>query len=161
MAAGALSAPDPVSPPWSLQHQLTALGAALPAGTRLLAVSKGHPAATVRQLAALGQRSFAESRLQEAIAKQAELADLAALDWHFIGRLQANKVRAVLRQFGTIHSVDSLELAERLVHLHEIVKVQRAFKYIYRLLYFAGHVLSKFCYSDQAGTLCSLRTIGS
>ena len=117
MAAGALSAPDPVSPPWSLQRQLTALGAALPAGTRLLAVSKGHPAATVRQLAALGQRSFAESRLQEAIAKQAELADLAALDWHFIGRLQANKVRAVLRQFGTIHSVDSLELAERLARI--------------------------------------------
>jgi pyridoxal phosphate enzyme (YggS family) len=71
----------------------------------------------VRQLVALGQRSFGESRLQEAIAKQAELADLGPLDWHFIGRLQANKARAVLRQFGTIHSVDSLELAERLARI--------------------------------------------
>jgi pyridoxal phosphate enzyme (YggS family) len=66
---------------------------------------------------ALGQRSFAESRLQEAIAKQEALADLGALDWHFIGRLQANKVRGVLRHFGTIHSLDSLELAERMARI--------------------------------------------
>jgi len=117
MAAGAFSAPDPAPPAWSLEQQLAALREALPAGSRLLAVSKGHPAASLRQLAALGQRSFGESRLQEAIAKQAELADLGALDWHFIGRLQANKARAVLRQFGTIHSVDSLELAERLARI--------------------------------------------
>lgn len=117
MAAGAFSAPDPALPPWNLEQQLAALGEALPAGSRLLAVSKGHPAASLRQLVALGQRSFGESRLQEAIAKQAELADLGGLDWHFIGRLQANKARAVLRQFGTIHSVDSLELAERLARI--------------------------------------------
>ncbi|WP_198960163.1 YggS family pyridoxal phosphate-dependent enzyme [Synechococcus sp. BO 8801] len=98
----------------SLAERLSALQAALPASTHLLAVSKGHPAELVRQAAALGQRSFGESRLQEAIAKQDALGDLPALDWHFIGRLQANKARAVLRRFGTIHSVDSLELAERL-----------------------------------------------
>ncbi len=98
----------------SLAERLSALQAALPASTHLLAVSKGHPAELVRQAAALGQRSFGESRLQEAIAKQDALADLPDLDWHFIGRLQANKARAVLRRFGTIHSVDSLELAERL-----------------------------------------------
>ncbi|WP_216910264.1 YggS family pyridoxal phosphate-dependent enzyme [Synechococcus sp. CCY 0621] len=98
----------------SLEQRLQAFRAALPATTRLLAVSKGHPADLVRQAAALGQRSFGESRLQEAIAKQEALADLPDLDWHFIGRLQANKARAVLRRFGTIHSVDSLELAWRL-----------------------------------------------
>ncbi|MEA5442900.1 YggS family pyridoxal phosphate-dependent enzyme [Cyanobium gracile] len=98
----------------SLEQRLEAFQAALPATTRLLAVSKGHPADLVRQAAALGQRSFGESRLQEAIAKQEALADLPDLDWHFIGRLQANKARAVLRRFGTIHSVDSLELAWRL-----------------------------------------------
>ena len=114
MAAGAFSAPDPFPQPWNLEQQLAALRVAMPAGSRLLAVSKGHPASRIRDLVALGQRSFGESRLQEAIAKQAELADLGALDWHFIGRLQANKARAVLRHFGTIHSVDSLELAERL-----------------------------------------------
>jgi len=98
----------------TLAERLAALQSALPRSTRLLAVSKGHPAELVRQAAALGQRSFGESRLQEAIAKQDALGDLPDLDWHFIGRLQANKARAVLRRFGTIHSVDSLALAERL-----------------------------------------------
>ena len=101
----------------SLGQRLEALGLALPEHTSLLAVSKGHPAALIREAAALGQRSFGESRVQEAISKQAELGDLAPLDWHFIGRLQANKVRQVLRHFGTIHSVDSLELAQRLARI--------------------------------------------
>lgn len=98
----------------TLAERLSAIQAALPASTHLLAVSKGHPAELVRQASALGQRSFGESRLQEAIAKQDALGDLPDLDWHFIGRLQANKARAVLRRFGTVHSVDSLALAERL-----------------------------------------------
>jgi pyridoxal phosphate enzyme (YggS family) len=68
----------------------------------------------IRKAASLGQRSFGESRLQEAIAKQRELADLEPLDWHFIGRLQANKARGVLRHFGTLHSLDSVDLARRL-----------------------------------------------
>jgi len=109
----------PSSPPMadtslSLAQRLEALRAELPPTTRLLAVSKGQPADLVRQAVALGQRSFAESRLQEAITKQEQLADLGPLDWHFIGRLQANKARGVLRHFGTIHSVDSLALAQRL-----------------------------------------------
>ena len=89
----------------------------MPPGCRLLAVSKGQPAAQVRAAVAAGQRSFAESRLQEALAKQAELADLEPLDWHFIGRLQANKARGVVRHFGTIHSLDSLPLAQRLARI--------------------------------------------
>ena len=84
----------------------------LPASARLLAVSKGHPALSIRVLAQQGQRAFGESRLQDALPKQKELADLN-LQWHFIGRLQSNKVRAVVRAFPVIHSVDSLALAER------------------------------------------------
>ncbi|MCX5949444.1 MAG: YggS family pyridoxal phosphate-dependent enzyme [Cyanobacteria bacterium] len=97
-----------------LAARLAELAGQLPPSTRLLAVSKGQDAATIREAVALGQRSFGESRLQEAQAKQEQLADLGPLDWHFIGRLQANKARAVLRHFGSIHSVDSLELAQRL-----------------------------------------------
>ena len=108
--------PDPLHPQ-SAEARLAAIQAELPPGCRLLAVSKGQPAAAIRALAAAGQRSFAESRLQEAAAKQQELADLPDLDWHFIGRLQANKVRPVLRTFATIHSVDSLALAERLARI--------------------------------------------
>jgi pyridoxal phosphate enzyme (YggS family) len=62
----------------------------------------------------MGQRSFGESRLQEAQAKQELLADLTNLDWHFIGKLQNNKVRAVLLRFSTLHSVESSELAKRI-----------------------------------------------
>ena len=101
----------------SAAERLKAIRRQLPASTQLLAVSKGHPAAAIRELAELGQCSFGESRLQEAIAKQAELADWPALDWHFIGRLQANKVRPVVQRFAWLHSVDSLALAERVARI--------------------------------------------
>ena len=100
--------------PEPLAARLEALRSQLPAATRLLAVSKGQPAEAIRAAVAAGQRSFGESRLQEAVGKQAQLQDLGPLDWHFIGRLQANKARGVMRHFATIHSVDSPELAERL-----------------------------------------------
>lgn len=64
-------------------------------------------------MAELGQFDFGESRVQEALPKQKELIDLQ-LRWHFIGRLQSNKVRPVVKAFDFIHSVDSLLLAERL-----------------------------------------------
>ncbi|MEB3255401.1 MAG: YggS family pyridoxal phosphate-dependent enzyme [Synechococcaceae cyanobacterium] len=100
-----------------LAQQLERMRQSLPAGCRLLAVSKGQSAEAIRRAVAAGQRSFGESRLQEAAVKQDALADLAPLDWHFIGRLQANKARGVLRRFGTLHSVDSLELARRLARI--------------------------------------------
>lgn len=85
----------------------------MPEGVHLLAVSKGHPAAPIRQLAELGQVDFGESRVQEALPKQEQLADLPQIRWHFIGRLQANKVRSVVRSFAVIHSLDSLALVRR------------------------------------------------
>jgi pyridoxal phosphate enzyme (YggS family) len=97
--------------------RLAALRVQLPPACRLLAVSKGQSAQAIRALAEAGQRSFAENRVQEAGAKQAELADLPGLDWHFIGRLQANKVRPVLQRFSTVHSLDSLPLAERMARI--------------------------------------------
>ncbi len=100
-----------------LAERFAAVRSALPPGCQLLAVSKGQGVETIREAVALGQRSFGESRLQEARAKQEQLADLPPLDWHFIGRLQANKAREVVRRFGTLHSLDSLPLAERLRRL--------------------------------------------
>ncbi|HWT15254.1 MAG TPA: YggS family pyridoxal phosphate-dependent enzyme [Patescibacteria group bacterium] len=75
----------------------------------LLAVSKTQPAAAVRALAALGQRGFGENYVQEALAKQRELEDLA-LDWHLIGPLQSNKCREAATQFDWVHSVDREKL---------------------------------------------------
>ena len=96
----------------SLAERWQRLRRTLPASSRLLAVSKGHPAESIRVLAGFGQVAFGESRLQEALPKLEQLSDLA-LQWHFIGRLQSNKVRAVVKAFAVIHSVDSLLLAQR------------------------------------------------
>ena len=90
-----------------------------PAGVRLLAVSKTWPAADVRALAALGQRDFAENRVQELTGKVAELADLPGLRWHLVGQLQRNKAAAVVRLGATVHSVDRPALAEALARAGE------------------------------------------
>ncbi|MFO7542386.1 MAG: YggS family pyridoxal phosphate-dependent enzyme [Thiobacillus sp.] len=80
---------------------------------RLLAVSKTFGAARVRELAGCGQREFGENYVQEALEKQAALADLP-LVWHFIGPIQSNKTRAIAENFSWVHSVDRLKIAERL-----------------------------------------------
>ncbi|MCF8149359.1 MAG: YggS family pyridoxal phosphate-dependent enzyme [Burkholderiaceae bacterium] len=80
---------------------------------QLLAVSKTWPADSVREAAAAGQRAFGESYAQEAVDKALELAELN-LEWHFIGPMQSNKTRLVAENFGWVHSVDRLKIAERL-----------------------------------------------
>ena len=86
----------------------------LPLGVNLLAVSKGHDHESIRKLFDFGQLDFGESRLQEAIPKKKYLNDLKQLKWHFVGKLQKNKVRGVIKEFNFIHSVDSLSLIERI-----------------------------------------------
>jgi pyridoxal phosphate enzyme (YggS family) len=83
------------------------------AAVRLLAVSKTFDAAAVRALAACGQREFGENYVQEALDKQAALADLP-LVWHFIGPIQSNKTRAIAEHFSWVHGIDRLKIAERL-----------------------------------------------
>ncbi len=75
----------------------------------LLAVSKTFPPEAVAEAVEAGQVLFGENRVQELLAKQAALP--AALRWHLIGHLQANKVRKVLPAVEAIHSVSSLDLA--------------------------------------------------
>ncbi len=84
-----------------------------PATVGLVAVSKQQPAEALAALAALGQRVFGESYLQEALSKQAVLAHLP-LEWHFIGPLQGNKTRLVAEHFAWVHSVDRERIARRL-----------------------------------------------
>jgi len=84
-----------------------------PATIGLLAVSKTKPAAALREAYAAGLRDFGENYLQEALGKQAELADLP-LCWHFIGPIQSNKTRAIAENFAWVHSVDRLKIAQRL-----------------------------------------------
>jgi pyridoxal phosphate enzyme (YggS family) len=79
----------------------------------ILAVSKGQTAADIRAAHAEGQREFGENYVQEAAAKMDDLADLP-LVWHFIGRLQANKTRFVAERCDWCHTLDRLNVAERL-----------------------------------------------
>jgi len=85
-----------------------------PGEVALLAVSKTHPEALLRHAYAAGLRSFGENRVQELGAKAAALADLPGLQWHLIGSLQTNKVRALLAAPGLamLHSLDRWRLAE-------------------------------------------------
>ncbi|MCX4749614.1 YggS family pyridoxal phosphate-dependent enzyme [Kitasatospora sp. NBC_01287] len=76
----------------------------------LVVVTKTYPASDTRLLASLGVREVAENRDQDAAPKAADCADLP-LTWHFVGQLQTNKVRSVVRYAHHVHSVDR----ERLV----------------------------------------------
>ena len=100
----------------------------LPLGVNLLAVSKGQEPDSIRKLYGYGQLDFGESRLQEAIPKKNHLNDLNQLRWHFVGKLQKNKVRGVIKEFEFIHSVDSLSLIERISRIaHEEKKIPNIF----------------------------------
>jgi len=79
----------------------------------LLAVSKACSADQVRQAAEAGQRRFGENYAQEGVKKIEALADLD-LEWHFIGPLQSNKTRLIAQHFDWVHSIDRLNIAERL-----------------------------------------------
>ena len=86
----------------------------IPSNVRLIVVSKQVPTTAMRIAYDAGVRDFAENRLQEAIAKQADLQDLADICWHFIGHLQTKKARKVITNFHWIHSIDSLKLAQKI-----------------------------------------------
>ncbi len=79
----------------------------------LLAVSKTQPAEAIREASEAGLRDFGENYLQEALEKQAKLADLS-LVWHFIGPIQSNKTKLIAEHFDWVHSVDRLKIAQRL-----------------------------------------------
>jgi pyridoxal phosphate enzyme (YggS family) len=77
---------------------------------RIVAVTKGWPVEVARAALDAGLEILGENRVQEAEPKVAALPDA---EWHFIGRLQANKARRAVNAFATIHSIDSIELLER------------------------------------------------
>jgi pyridoxal phosphate enzyme (YggS family) len=80
---------------------------------KLVAVSKTHPVSTIREAIDAGCSVFGENKVQEAESKISEIGRHAA-EWHLIGHLQSNKARKAVQLFDMVHSVDSVELAERL-----------------------------------------------
>lgn len=82
----------------------------------LIAISKTHPADSVRRLIELGAQDIGENRVQEAEQKIKEIGRDKAR-WHLVGHLQANKARRAVSLFDVIHSLDSVDLARRLDRL--------------------------------------------
>ena len=87
-----------------------------PGEVRLIAISKTHPASVVKQVIELGAVDFGENRVQEAEGKIVEIGR-EEVRWHLVGHLQANKARRAVSLFDVIHSLDTLDLAQRLDRL--------------------------------------------
>lgn len=100
--------------PALLTERVQRIQSSLPEGVTLIAVTKTVPVEVMRWAYAAGLRHFGENRVQEAEQKQAALADLPDLTWHLLGHLQSNKARKAIALFDWVHSLDSLELAQRL-----------------------------------------------
>lgn len=81
---------------------------------RLLAVSKTKPVAALQEAYQAGQRLFGENYVQEAVEKHQALADLADIEWHFIGPIQSNKSRLIAESMDWVHTIDREKIARRL-----------------------------------------------
>jgi len=84
-----------------------------PSEIKLVAVSKTHPVEILQNAIAAGVAVFGENKVQEAEGK-IEIVGREKVEWHLIGHLQSNKARKAVKLFDVIHTLDSIELAERL-----------------------------------------------
>lgn len=91
-----------------IAEQYQAVKSALPSDITLVAVSKTHSADKIRQVYDLGQRIFAENKVQELVEKAPLLPK--DIQWHLIGHLQTNKIKYIADFVDTIQSVDSEKL---------------------------------------------------
>jgi len=77
----------------------------------LVAVSKRHPPEAIREAYAAGQRDFGENYAQELRDKAVALADLPDIRWHFVGRIQTNKVKYFASTVARVHAIDRVDHA--------------------------------------------------
>ena len=89
----------------------------IPPNVNILAVSKGFKSQEIKTIQRIGQNDFGESKFQEAYEKQFILKDLKQIKWHFIGRIQSNKIRKIVQNFNYIHSVDSFEKLQKISNI--------------------------------------------
>jgi len=89
----------------------------IPSNVNILAVSKGFKSQEIKTIHNIGQNDFGESKFQEAFEKQLILKDLKQIKWHFIGRIQSNKIRKIVQNFKYIHSVDSFEKLQKISNI--------------------------------------------
>ena len=89
----------------------------IPSNVNILAVSKGFKSQEIKIIQNIGHNDFGESKVQEAYEKQLILKDLQQINWHFIGRIQSNKIRKIVQNFKYIHSVDSFEKLQKISNI--------------------------------------------
>lgn len=92
----------------NIQENIREIKKNIPANVRLVAISKFHDVNEILKAYETGQKLFGESRVQELIEKQLILPK--DIEWHFVGRLQRNKVKFIVPFIECIHSVDSERL---------------------------------------------------
>tara|TARA_Y100000589_G_C27063245_1_gene592201 strand:- start:187 stop:825 length:639 start_codon:yes stop_codon:yes gene_type:complete len=99
----------------------------LPDRVNLLAVSKYTDIENIQSLYDLGQENFGESKVQDAQIKQVKLLDNKKLKWHFIGKIQSNKISKIVKNFDYIHSVDSFKKLQKIsrvaIELNKMPKI--------------------------------------
>lgn len=91
------------------------------ARAQIVAVSKTHPWPEVAWLYEAGCHDFGENKVQEALLKKEQAP--RDVRWHLIGTLQKNKVAKAIDNFALIHSVDSLELAQKIASYQKRVPI--------------------------------------
>ena len=96
----------------NIQENINDLKKDIPTNVRLVAVSKFHGVNDILQAYETGHKIFGESRVQELIEKQPSLPE--DIEWHFVGRLQRNKVKFIVPFIKCIHSVDSKRLLQQI-----------------------------------------------
>ena len=106
----------------SITQNLSAVRAHIPQEVTLVCVSKFHSVDEIKQAYNTGERHFGESRVQELQSKVAQLPQ--DICWHFIGHLQTNKVKDLLRLHPfLIESVDSQRLLDAIQREAEVLGI--------------------------------------
>ena len=94
-------------------HQATLKSGRSPSDVHLLVVSKQVKTSQIQEALIAGATLFGENKIQDAVRKVDKMKS-KEISWHFIGHLQKNKVKFLGKRFDLIHSIDSLELAQKI-----------------------------------------------
>ncbi len=92
---------------------------------RLIAATKTVQTSKLQQAYAAGIKTFGENRLQEAQEKMSQFGQREGLEWHFIGRMQRRKLKAIVGNFSLLHSVENVEQAQTINALAERQGIQQ------------------------------------
>jgi PLP dependent protein len=114
----------------NINNNINSIRQKVPAGCKLIAVSKTQPVEKILEAYNTGQRIFGENKVQELVAKHSALPQ--DIEWHMIGHLQSNKVKQLLPFVSLIHGVDSFKLLEEINrHSEKISRTTRCLLQIY------------------------------